>query len=114
MKYVYPISAITRYSPASEITWKGNAMFNIANAREHSLKSFAALLRDLPMETKERDDLRQCAVTVGTTAKRAIEVIEIMRKALQGVIHHNNGLKEQFKISPALIRHVEAALAEVS
>jgi hypothetical protein len=33
-------------------------------------------------------------------------------KALQGVVHHNNGLKD--KLSPALMRHVESAIAKAT
>lgn len=33
-----------------------------------------------------------------------------MLKALEGVIHHNAGLKEPYKLSPALIRHVQSAI----
>ncbi len=32
--------------------------------------------------------------------------------ALEGVLHHDDGLKDQYKISPSLIRQVRAAIAK--
>jgi hypothetical protein len=37
-----------------------------------------------------------------------------MLKALQGVISHNNGLKEQYQISPSLIDQVEQAIKKAT
>jgi len=35
-----------------------------------------------------------------------------MLAALEGVIHHNDALKEKYKLSPSLIRQVEAAISK--
>lgn len=37
-----------------------------------------------------------------------------MLKALQGVVHHNSGLKDEYRISPALMRQVEAAIEKAT
>lgn len=37
---------------------------------------------------------------------------EQMIKVLRGVLHHNESLKPRFKLSPALILHVESVLAK--
>lgn len=37
-----------------------------------------------------------------------------MLKALQGVIHHNNGLKEDYKASPSLISQIESVIKKAT
>lgn len=52
--------------------------------------------------------------TDGTTEANAhlIAAAPEMLAALEGVIHHNDALKEKYKLSPSLIRQVEAAISK--
>lgn len=42
---------------------------------------------------------------------RLIAAAPMMVEVLQGVIHHNEATKEQYKLPESLVRHVKAALA---
>ncbi len=42
---------------------------------------------------------------------KAVNSYEAMLKALKGVLHHNEGLKPEYKMSPSLVYHVRKAVA---
>lgn len=57
--------------------------------------------------TKTQAGLSACVYRIG----RESAAYQGMLKALKGVLHHDAGLKDQFKAPPALIAHIRRAIA---